>query len=84
MPSLSSRLARIAPYYASGRRGFAVAIAAMVVGAATEPAIPALLQPVLDRGFQQGTLPLWFVPAALIGLFLVRGSAGYLADIALA
>ena len=84
MPSLSSRLARIAPYYASGRRGFVVAIAAMVVGAATEPAIPALLQPVLDRGFQQGTLPLWFVPAALIGLFLVRGSAGYLADIALA
>jgi subfamily B ATP-binding cassette protein MsbA len=84
MPSLSSRLARIAPYYVSGRRGFAVAVAAMVVGAATEPAIPALLQPVLDRGFQQGTLPLWFVPAALIGLFLVRGSAGYLADIALA
>ena len=84
MPTLWSRRARIAPYYASGRRGFVVAIAAMVIAAATEPAIPALLQPVLDRGFQQGTLPLWFVPAALIGLFLVRGSAGYLADIALA
>ncbi len=84
MPSLTSRLARIAPYYASGRRGFVVAVVALIVAAATEPAIPALLKPVLDRGFQAGDLPLWFVPAALIGLFLVRGSAGYLADNALA
>jgi subfamily B ATP-binding cassette protein MsbA len=54
-----------------------------LVGAATEPLIPALLKPLLDRGFQQGTLEIWTVPAALLLLFGVRGLSGYVAQIGL-
>ena len=44
-----------------------LAIAATLVGAVTEPMIPALLQPLLDKGFTQGTLQLWTVPLAIMG-----------------
>lgn len=54
-----------------------------IVAAATEPLIPALLKPLLDRGFQQGTLAIWTVPAALLLLFGVRGAAGYISQIGL-
>jgi subfamily B ATP-binding cassette protein MsbA len=84
MPPLSQRLARIAPYLRAGRRGLVLAVAAAVVGATTEPMIPALLQPLLDRGFTAGALPLWTIPAAIVGLFLVRGLAGFLAQYGLA
>jgi subfamily B ATP-binding cassette protein MsbA len=82
-PGLAARLRRIAPYFASGRRGFVAAILASIVGAATEPLIPALMQPLLDKGFQAGRLPLWAIPVALIGLFALRGLAGFVAQYAL-
>jgi subfamily B ATP-binding cassette protein MsbA len=93
MPSLTQRLRRIAPYFRASRPGLALAFAAAAVGAATEPAIPALLQPLLDRGFAQqqqapggaaGSFPLWFVPLAIVGLYVVRGLAGFAAQYALA
>jgi subfamily B ATP-binding cassette protein MsbA len=83
MPSLKSRVARVIPFFAGSRVGFLVAIAATIVGAATEPLIPALLKPLLDRGFQQGALPLWAIPVAVIGLFAVRGMAGFVGQYAL-
>ena len=55
-----------------------------MVGALTEPLIPALLQPLLDQGFTKGTLHLWMVPAAIMGVFLVRGLAQFVAQYALA
>jgi ATP-binding cassette, subfamily B, bacterial MsbA len=78
--SLKTRLARIAPYFADSRSGVLLVIGAAMVGAATEPMIPALMQPLLDSGFKAGTLPLWLVPVALIGLFGVRGLAGFAAQ----
>ena len=45
--------------------------------------IPALLKALLDQGFAAGTVPLWMVPAALLGLFGVRGLAGFVAQYAL-
>lgn len=83
-PPIKQRLARIAPYFANTRRGFALAIAGAVIAAATEPLIPALLKPLTDSGFQAGTLPLWMIPAAIIGLFAVRGAAGFVATYGLA
>jgi subfamily B ATP-binding cassette protein MsbA len=84
MPTLPQRLARIAPYLRSGRRGLALAMLGAVVGALTEPAIPALLQPLVDKGFASNQLPLWMIPAAIIGLFFVRGAAGFIAQYGLA
>jgi subfamily B ATP-binding cassette protein MsbA len=54
-----------------------------MVGATTEPMIPALLKPLLDQGFQRGELEIWTVPAALLALFAVRGLAGYVSQIGL-
>jgi subfamily B ATP-binding cassette protein MsbA len=83
-PSFLQRLARMKPYFASARWGFAAAIAAVAVGALTEPMIPGLLQPLLDHGFQgEKMFPLWIVPLAVIGVFAVRGLAGFLAQYAL-
>jgi subfamily B ATP-binding cassette protein MsbA len=80
MRTLLQRLARIAPYFRDSRAGFGVAMLAAVIVAATEPMIPALMQPLLDRGFGGNGLPLWLIPVAVIGLFAVRGGAGFVAQ----
>ncbi|MFM0070475.1 lipid A export permease/ATP-binding protein MsbA [Paraburkholderia sediminicola] len=55
------------------------AIAAMAVSAGTDAAIPALLKPLLDKGFgaHANDNAKWFVPAAVIGLALIRGVSQY-------
>jgi hypothetical protein len=73
---LRARIARIAPFFASSRRGFVIAFFASIVGALTEPVIPLLLRWLLDNGFQLGKVPLWTVPLAVVGLTVVRGLAG--------
>ncbi len=83
-PALKVRLQRIAPFFAESRMGFVLAVGGSVVGAATEPMIPALMQPLLDSGFQKGALPLWLIPVVIIGLFVVRGAAGFVAQYGLA
>ena len=84
MPPLLQRFARLWPYLRPGRMGLVAAGLAALVGAATEPMIPALMQPLLDQGFNAGKLPLWLVPLVIIGLFTVRGAAGFVAQYALA
>ena len=80
---LIKRLGRLRPYF--GRNGGTWTLVGLgaLVGAATEPMIPALLKPLLDRGFQRGELEIWTVPAALLLLFAVRGLAGYVSQIGL-
>src|SRR3989344_4498554 len=73
--SLATRLRRLSVYFGNQRMAWSLAVVATLVGAITEPLIPALLQPLLDRGFTQGTLQLWMVPLALLGGFFVRGIA---------
>jgi len=83
-PSLWRRLARVWPYFSGSRTGWALAVGATIVASATEPFVPALLKPLLDRGFQKGSLDLWLVPVTLILLFAVRGISGFVAQYALA
>ena len=83
MPTLNQRLALMAPYFSSARAGFAVAAVASLVGSATEPVLPALMKPLLDEGFQAGAIPLWLVPIVIVGLFALRGAAGWVAQYAL-
>ena len=67
----------VAPY----RRVFALGLAGMVIVAATEPALPALLKPLLDGIFvakDEGIMR--WMPFIIVGLFLVRGLAEYLAS----
>ncbi|GAB4216532.1 MAG: lipid A export permease/ATP-binding protein MsbA [Rhodoferax sp.] len=80
---LRQRLRRLSPYLGALRGTWLMVALAALVGALTEPMIPALLKPLLDRGFQRGELAIWTVPASLLALFGVRGLAGYLAQIGL-
>lgn len=79
--SLYSRLLRhVRPY----RWEFFSAVVAMIVTAATEPFLPALLKPMLDKSFVHKD-PNWmhWVPFMLMGLFLVRGVANFIAKFAM-
>jgi ATP-binding cassette, subfamily B, bacterial MsbA len=82
---LLPRLSRIAPYFRTARVGFVAAFIAAVVASATEPLVPELLKRLLDDGFgPQRSFPLWHVPVAFIGLFAIRGLAGFVAQYSLA
>ena len=83
-PSLWQRLRRLTPYFSGQRWAWGLALFATLLGAATEPLMPALLKPLLDSGFTQGTLPLWTVPVFLIGIFVIRGFAQFTGQYALA
>jgi len=62
-------------------RAFAVAIVGMVFVAGTETGFAALMKPLLDGSFvQRNPEVIRLVPVALIGLFLVRGVASFLAN----
>lgn len=78
------RIARVWPYFSCSRAGWALAIGATIAASATEPFIPALLKPLLDRGFQRDSFNLWLVPLTLMLLFTLRGLSGFLAQFALA
>ena len=84
MPPLKQRFARLVPFFKSGRRGIAAAFAASLVSALTEPVLPALMKPLLDTGFGKSLFPLWWVPAVIIGLFVLRSAASFIAQYALA
>ncbi len=81
--TLTQRLLRLWPYFRSAKAGIALAAVATLIGALTEPLIPALLKTLLDKGFAQGNVELWMVPVALMGLFGIRGIAGFTAQYAL-
>ena len=68
-------MARIFAYVRPHWRMFALGIVGMVMTAATEPAFPAILKHLLDRGFgEEGSAALiWQAPLAIIGLFMLRG-----------
>jgi subfamily B ATP-binding cassette protein MsbA len=74
-------LGYVRPYW----RQFALSIGGLVVVAATEPAIPALIKPMLDQNFvardPAGTL---WMPLALVGLFILRGLGDFVGDVAIA
>ncbi len=82
--SLLQRLKRVAPWFAGHHKLLALAVLGILIGSATEPAIPALMKPLLDKGFQQGDMELWKVPVVLMLLFGVRGFAGFVASYCLA
>ena len=56
-----------------------------IVGAATEPLIPALMKKLFDSdAFKGPTFPLWLIPLVIITIFAIRGLAGLVAQYGLA
>ncbi len=78
--TLAQRVKRVAPYFRNSRRGLVLAGFGAVIGAATEPLIPSFMKHLLDAGFQQRALPLWQIPLVIIGLFGLRGLAGFVSQ----
>jgi subfamily B ATP-binding cassette protein MsbA len=72
------------PYFAASKKLWVAAALATVISSMTDPMLPALMKQLLDRGFDSEGFPLWTVPLAVLVLFAVRGTAGFLADLALA
>jgi subfamily B ATP-binding cassette protein MsbA len=71
----------IAPF----RAGLAVAALAAVAAAATEPVVPWLINWFTEHGLvRREPFPLWWIPVALIGLFVLRGVSSFSAQYALA
>ncbi len=81
--SIFKRLLRLWAYFGRSPWIWTVAAGATLLLALSEPMVPALLQPLLDRGFQAGSLPIWAVPSALLLLFGVRGLCSFFAQLAL-
>jgi ATP-binding cassette, subfamily B, bacterial MsbA len=72
-------LRRLRPYSQGSGPYLALIVLAVIVTAITEPLVPALMKPLLDRGFGSNRLALWIVPTALISLFVVRGLSTFTA-----
>src|SRR5687768_4521616 len=75
---------RLLRYVKPYRGVFALALAGMVIVAATEPALPAMLKPLLDGTFvdKDETIMRW-TPVVIVAIFLVRGIAEYIAHFSL-
>ena len=77
--TLSPYLLRLARMLHPFRARLALAFLGMMLTAATEPMFPAVMKTLLDKGFVgKPTIPLWLVPLAVIGMFILRGISTYL------
>ncbi|BBE09090.1 MAG: ATP-binding cassette, subfamily B, MsbA [Glomeribacter sp. 1016415] len=78
--TVTETLTRIWSYLKAHRWIMVLAVASMALVAASEAGIPALLKPLLDKGFgakDQAAQVKWLVPLAVVVLALVRGAAQY-------
>lgn len=80
---LVKRMRPLWPYFGASPGTWMVVVLATIVGAATEPMIPALFDKLLELGFVKRSLEMWVVPVVLLALFSVRGLAGYIAQLGL-
>jgi subfamily B ATP-binding cassette protein MsbA len=73
-------LGYVRPYW----RVFAVSLLAMAVVAVTEPALPALMKPLLDKTFvERDPRIIQLMPLAILALFALRGMASYVGSYAI-
>jgi ATP-binding cassette, subfamily B, bacterial MsbA len=79
---LGDLLRRLQPYAAGSGKYLALIVVSIIVTALTEPLIPAMMKPLLDRGFGADAIALWIVPVALIGVFALRGLSSFVAKYA--
>ena len=90
---LLNKLRELAPYFAGTGWAFALGALGAALAAVCETGVAWLMVPLIDGGFQRLPIrwlaelahpPLWFIPVALVGLFAVRGMAGFVVDYTLA
>ena len=82
--SVWQRLWHVMAYFSKPVSVWITLALAVITGSALEPTIPALLKPLLDKGFQSKELPIWMIPVSVILLFMLRSGASFIADVSLA
>ena len=85
-PQTSAQLyRRLLGYVAPYRVVFALGLLGMALAALTEPLFPALMKPMLNEGFGgRDRASMTWIPLALIGIFLLRGSITFTTSYTLA
>jgi subfamily B ATP-binding cassette protein MsbA len=86
-PDSKTLYLRLLSYVRPHAKIFAISILTMVVAAATEPLLPALIKPLLDGGFAtRGSTPHPPIvyAAALVAVFLLRGVLSFISSVCLA
>ena len=75
MTSTRALYFRLLSYVRPYAKAFGFAVLGMIAAAATEPLLPALIKPLLDRGFGAGSQSLspLLLAAAIVGIFMLRG-----------
>ena len=74
-PNLKRLFGMLGPY----RNRLLLAMLGMLMTAATEPTLAALMKALLDNGFTgKASFNLWLVPAAVIGIFVFRGVSTFM------
>ena len=81
--SMRQRLLRCWGHFKRPYGAWVLAILGMMLVSISEPLVPALLKPLLDKGFVAGGLDVWMVPVALIGIFAMRGMGSFVAMVSL-
>ena len=88
-----NKLRELGPYFTGTLWAFILGAAGAALAAVCETGVAWLMVPLVDGGFQRLPIrwiaelphpPMWAVPIALIGLFAVRGVAGFVVDYTLA
>jgi ATP-binding cassette, subfamily B, bacterial MsbA len=82
-PQMSARViyGRLLRYARPYWRMFAFSILGMLIYAATEPLFAAMMKPLIDGSFvQKDEAVVRTMPVILVGIFLVRGIAGFIND----
>ena len=75
---------RLLRYVRPYRWIFALSVVATTIAAATEPLIPALIQPLLDGSFvEKDPHSIRIMPLLLVAVFIVRGVAGFVGTLAM-
>ena len=83
-PLLRERFKRLIPYFGQPRWAWSLAVLTTIIAAVTEPLMMASLKPVLDNGFTDGTLQLYWIPIMFVGIFVVRGISQFIGQYCLA
>ena len=90
---LLNKLRVLLPYFSGTHWAFALAAIGAAIAGACEASVGWLMVPLVDGGFRNVPVrwladlprpPLWLIPVALIGLFVLRGLAGFVVDYTLA
>lgn len=81
---LKERFKRLIPFFSKPHWAWVLAVITTIIAAITEPLMMASLKPVLDNGFTDGTLKLYWIPVMFVGIFIVRGISQFIGQYCLA